>query len=100
MNRLAKIIDGLGKEDLIKIKRDLMAGNIDRLVERKLNSYHELNFSDKQCPVCSADIDETSYVLEFGESYLRRRAFFDAADCLVYFVNTNIKQHSPEEKKL
>jgi len=101
MNKLAKIIDGLSKEDLIKIKRDLMAGNIDRLVEKKLNTYEEINFSDKQCPVCSGNISDESYILEFGESYFRRRAFFDAADCLVYFVNTNLKHdHNPEEKKL
>jgi hypothetical protein len=92
MNKLAKIIEGLGEEDLLKIKRDLIAGNIDRLVEQKLHKYHEIEYSEKQCPVCSGEITSNSFILEFGEPFLRRRAFFDAVDCLEYFVATNFKE--------
>ncbi|MGV8161772.1 MAG: hypothetical protein ACP5N2_00385 [Candidatus Nanoarchaeia archaeon] len=92
MNKLAKIIESLPKEDLIKIKRDLVSGNIDRLVEKKLRTYTELNYSEKQCPICGGEIKEESYVLEFGASYLRRRAFFDAVDCLEYFINSKLKK--------
>ncbi len=99
MNRLAKIIDNLDKEDLVKIKRDLIAGNIDRLIEKKLRMYSEFNLSEKQCPVCGGDINENSFILEFGEPYLRRRAFFDAADCLEYFVQTKIKNISQDAPK-
>jgi hypothetical protein len=99
MNKLAKIIDNLDKDDLLKIKRDLIAGNIDKLIERKLNAYPEINFSEKQCPVCSAEISQDSFILEFGESYLRRKAYFDAADCLAYFVSTNLQKRH-EEKHL
>jgi hypothetical protein len=98
MNKLAKIIDGLDKEDLLKIKRDLIAGNIDKLVEEKLHTYQETNFSEKQCPVCSGEITQNAFILEFGEQYLRRRAFFDAIDCLEYFVDTNLKQKNQERK--
>lgn len=98
MNKLSKIIDTLGPEDLAKIKRDLIAGNIDRLIEKKLNSYKGTDFSDKVCPVCSGEIVEGAYVLEFGAPYLRRRAFFDAIDCLQYFVETNLKQKNEEKK--
>jgi len=98
MNKLAKIIDGLGKEDLLKVKRDLIAGNIDRLVEQKLHTYHEIELSEKQCPICSGEITEGAYILEFGEPYLRRRAFFDAIDCLEYFVNTKLKEKNQERK--
>lgn len=98
MNKLAKIIDELGQEDLMKIKRDLLAGNVDRLVEKKLNDLNRLNISDKQCPVCSGAITEGAYILEFGPTYLRRRAYFDAVDCLNYFAEVNLKQKSEEKK--
>jgi hypothetical protein len=98
MNKLAKIIETLSPEDLMKIKRDLIAGNIDRLVEKKLQDHNTLNISDKQCPVCSGAIAEGAYILEFGSPYLRRRAYFDAVDCLEYFVETNIKQKNQEKK--
>ncbi|MGV8168580.1 MAG: hypothetical protein ACP5N3_00825 [Candidatus Nanoarchaeia archaeon] len=96
MNKLARIIDNLEKEDLIKIKRDLIAGNIDRLIEKKLRKYPEFNLSEKNCPVCGGDIEEGCYILEFGSSYLRRRAFFDALDCLEYFVQTKLKNIANE----
>jgi hypothetical protein len=99
MNRLAKIIDGLDKEDLVKIKRDLIAGNIDRLIEKKLRTHDEFNLSEKQCPVCGGDIDDGAFILEFGEAYLRRRAFFDAADCLEYFVQTKLKKEERDAPK-
>ncbi len=91
MNKLAKIINDLPKEDVLKIKRDLVAGNIDRLVEKKLRGFEGEKLSEKFCPVCSAEINENAFVLEFGSSYLRKRAYFDALDCLEYFVNTRLK---------
>jgi hypothetical protein len=102
MNKLAKIIDDLDKGELLKIKRDLIAGNIDRLIEKKLRKYEEFNLSEKQCPVCGGDIEDGCYVLEFGAPYLRRRAFFDAVDCLEYFVRGKLKKPyaaSPEEDR-
>jgi len=98
MNKLAKIIETLGPEDLLKIKRDLIAGNIDKLVEKKLNTYNNLNISEKQCPVCSGEINEGAYILEFGAPFLRRRAYFDAIDCLQYFVSTHLKEKTEEKK--
>ena len=48
----------------------------------------EVDYSEKFCPVCGGEIGEDSYVLEFGKSYLRKRAHFDGIDCLSYFVNS------------
>lgn len=92
MNKLASIINSLGEEDLLKIKRDLVSGNIDRLIEKKLTSFKSVNFSSKFCPVCDGSIGEDCFVLEFGKPYLRRRAFFDGIDCLEYFVSTKLKK--------
>ncbi len=98
MNKLARIIEDLNEEDLLKIKRDLVSGNIDRLIEKKLSFFEEQKFSSKMCPVCGGLIHKESLVLEFGKPYVRRKAFFDGVDCLEYFVNTHIKKEKKIEK--
>lgn len=98
MNKLSKIINTLSEEDLLKIKRDLVAGNVDKLVENRLKNFQEVKFSSKTCPVCDGAISSSCFVLEFGESYLRRRAYFDGVDCLEYFVNTQLKKESKIHK--
>jgi hypothetical protein len=92
MNKLSKIIDSMSEEDLLKIKRDLVAGNVDKLVEKRLSKLNEVNYSSKQCPICEGKITENSFVLEFGKSYIRKRAFFDGVDCLEYFLKQNLKE--------
>lgn len=91
MNKLAKIIEGLSKEDLIKIKRDLVAGNIDKLIEKKIHSFDKEVLSEKFCPVCNSEITQDAFILEFGAEYLRKKAYFDAVDCLEYFINTRLR---------
>ena len=98
MNKLAKIIEDLKEEDLLKIKRDLVSGNIDKLIEKKLSFFEEQKFSSKMCPVCGGPIHKESLVLEFGKPYIRRKAFFDGVDCLEYFVNTHVKKEKKIEK--
>ncbi|MCC7574680.1 hypothetical protein KO361_03760 [Candidatus Woesearchaeota archaeon] len=97
MNKLSRIISSLSEEDLLKIKRDLVAGNVDRLVEMRLSEFQEVKFSSKQCPVCGGKITNDSFVLEFGKSYIRRRAFFDGLDCLEYFVSVKLKKEDLKE---
>lgn len=92
MNKLSKIISSLNEEDLLKIKRDLVAGNVDKLIEKRLGELHDVNYSSKQCPVCSGAINSEALILEFGKSYLRKRAYFDGVDCLEYFVSTQLKK--------
>jgi hypothetical protein len=98
MNKLAKVISELSKEDLLKIRRDLIAGNIDRLINKQLEEENAKNFSEKTCPVCNGEIRENAFVLEFGESYLRRRAFFDGIDCLDYFIHSKLRKDTLEKK--
>ena len=97
MNKLSKIISNMNEEDLLKIKRDLIAGNVDKLIEKKLSELKDINYSSKQCVVCGGAITSDSLVLEFGKSYIRRRAYFDGADCLEYFVSTQIKKKDLKE---
>jgi hypothetical protein len=83
----------MDEEDLIKIRRDLLAGNIDRLIRMRLDTQTHERISDKICPVCGGEITNESFVLEFGASYLRRKARFDGVDCLEYFVSTKLKNN-------
>lgn len=92
MNKLSKIINNLNEDDLLKIKRDLAAGNVDKLIEMRLQDLKNVNFSSKRCPVCDGVIDAGCFVLEFGKPYIRKRAFFDGVDCLEYFVSTKLKE--------
>lgn len=92
MNKLSKIIKNLPEKELLKIKRDLVSGNIDRIIEKKLFEINEEKYSEKQCPVCGGKITSESFIIEFGKPYIRRRAYFDGVDCLEYFVSNKIKQ--------
>jgi hypothetical protein len=98
LNKLAKLIENLSREDLLKIKKDIISGNVDRLIERRLQEHNQIILYDKQCPVCSGEISQDAFILEFGAPYLRRRAYFDAADCLEYFVNNQLKHPTNKEK--
>lgn len=84
MNRLAKIIDEMTKEDLLLLQKDLEAGNITKLIKQRIDGLEER----KQCPTCGAELTkaEQKFSLEFGPRDLRQRAYFDEYDCLDYFL--------------
>jgi hypothetical protein len=86
MNRLAKLIDELDEADLSLIKRDLEAGNMERLINKKLQEKKEIDFN-KVCPVCQTSIGQDNLTLIFGPEGLRKKASFCAFDCLEYFLN-------------
>lgn len=94
MNRLARLIESLDDDDLRLIKKDLEAGNIERLISKKLQEKKEVD-SNKVCPVCQSDIGEDNMTLVFGPKGLRKKASFCAIDCLEYFLN-----RMKEDKKI
>ena len=96
MNKLAKLIENLGEEELKLIKKDLKSGNIERLINKKLQEKKEEDFN-KVCPVCNTPIADESLTLIFGPKGLRKKASFCALDCLEYFLNM-VKQ--TKEKRL
>jgi len=96
MNKLAKLIENLSEEDLRLIKKDLEAGNIERLINKKLQEKREEDFN-KVCPVCQTPVGEENLTLIFGPKGLRKKASFCALDCLEYFLN-KIKEE--KEKRI
>lgn len=93
MNKLAKIINTLGKEELELLQRDLVSGNVDKLVKKRLEMFEPM-LGEKQCPVCGGPVNDESFVLEFGKRYLRKKAYFDGLDCMFYFLNTKVKKQN------
>ncbi|MBW2990618.1 hypothetical protein KY348_02845 [Candidatus Woesearchaeota archaeon] len=96
MNKLTRLIDNLSEKDLKLLKKDLETGNIEKLINRKLQEKREEDFN-KVCPVCQSSIKEESLALIFGPAGLRKKASFCALDCLEYFLN-KVKQ--TKEKRL
>ena len=95
MNKLKNLIDTMSEEDLQNLQKDILSGNLDIAIESKLK---KINISKKVCPVCGEKIGEEGFVLEFGKEYLRRKAWFDARDCLLYFVEQRIPKKEVNSK--
>ena len=86
MNKLAKIIQGMPHTDLLALQKDLKAGNLDRLINKRLDEISPTKA--RFCPVCNNDVDpDENLTLVFGPPQLRQKASFDAPDCLIYFLD-------------
>ena len=85
MNKLAKLIKELPLQDIQLIKKDLEKGNIDRLITDRVKEINDNKIT--LCPVCSSPVKEgEGWHLQFGSAGLRKKATFDGADCLSYFL--------------
>ncbi|KYK24698.1 hypothetical protein AYK26_06515 [Euryarchaeota archaeon SM23-78] len=93
MNKLTKLLENLKEEDLKLIKKDLKAGHIERLINKKLQEKIEADMN-KVCPVCHTPTGEESLILVFGPKGLRKKASFCALDCLEYFLNMIKKERN------
>lgn len=83
MNKLAQLIRNLPKEDILLIKRDLEEGNLSKVIEERIS---EFEVPQKVCPICNTPLDDDApYVLYFGTG-VRKKARFDAIDCLEFFI--------------
>lgn len=89
MNKLAKLLQTLPLEDLELIKKDLEAGNIHTILEKKLTQAKQSRLA--LCPVCNTPIKEGEGLhLQFGSADLRKKATFDGTDCLRYFLEHHL----------
>ncbi|RJQ17171.1 hypothetical protein C4573_03905 [Candidatus Woesearchaeota archaeon] len=69
-------------EQLKAIEEEFKKGTIQKILEQKTR------VEEKTCAVCGQKIaKQHGYALEFGQSDLRKRAYFCAADCLQYFLD-------------
>lgn len=85
MNRLSKLIKEMPVEDLILLKKDLEKGNIEKILNKQIAEAQANKIAI--CPVCSSPIREGhGFHLQFGPPDLRKKATFDGADCLLYFL--------------
>lgn len=86
MNKLARLIENLDETDLKLIRKDLKAGNIEKLINKRIKEKKEEN-PNEVCPVCNSPIGEENVTLIFGPKDLRKKASFDGIDCLEYFLD-------------
>ena len=90
MNKLAKIINELSYDELKLIKKDLIEGNIEKLINLRLKNLEE-DMVGIVCPICNTSItdpDNGALTLFFGPKDFRRKATFDGADCMEYFMES------------
>jgi hypothetical protein len=92
MNKLSRLINEMDDEELRLLKKDLEAGNIEKLLNHRIRERSEAD-PNKVCPVCHSPVSEDSISLVFGPKDFRKKASFCAIDCLEYFIS-RIKQNS------
>ena len=87
MNKLAKLIETMSRDDLLRLQKDFEKGTLHNLLHKQLESH--VNNRIVLCPVCSTPVKEgEGYHLQFGnKGQLRKKATFDGIDCLQYFLN-------------
>lgn len=99
VNRLAELINTLPEQEVLLIKQDLDEGNLSAVIAERLA---ELELPQKVCPVCNTALDDDApYVLYFG-THVRKKARFDALDCLKFFIAEELDEKKPvavERKK-
>lgn len=83
MERITEIIKQLTLEELLELRNNLEKGEMKNLIEKRLERFKNLN---KVCPVCNTPVEEEGFTLIFGPEDLKKKATFDAIDCLEYFL--------------
>lgn len=90
MNKLARLINTLDAKELALIQQDLQQGTLNKIVSQRLERIQA--GPEKKCPVCLSTIHANNALnLEYGSTDLRRKAYFDATDCLQHFITHNLK---------
>ena len=87
--KLRDVVDSLEFDELVKMKKDLDYGgfHLKKFVESKVNERAKKH--EKYCAVCANELKTTSthnFTLVFGPDDFRKKASFDAVDCLLYFI--------------
>lgn len=77
-------MNNLSYGELKELRMHLKEGAIKKILDEKIDLIGD---SNKVCPVCNMPISESGLELRFGPVELRKKAVFDATDCLEYFLS-------------
>jgi NAD-dependent SIR2 family protein deacetylase len=95
-NKLARLIAELDYNDLLLLKKDLNAGNIEKLITFHIKE--KQNNRITSCPVCGGAVKEgEGFHLQFGPPELRKKVTFDGVDCMHYFFENMKKKKNITE---
>jgi len=87
--KFKKSIKNWEYHELKFLKKEIETGGqrLNKIVEKRMKEL-EIEEKTKICPVCYEIINFSGehYTLTFGPDWLRKRANFDAIDCLSYFI--------------
>lgn len=89
MNKLVSLINSMNYNDLKLIQRDVIEGNLAKLINEKIKEFENRNFDDnKICPTCGINLNEKNkkFTLIFGSEDFKKKAVFDEIDCLSFFI--------------
>jgi len=96
-NSIMEIIKTASSQEVRLIKQDVEDGTLRRVIAERLA---ELELPQRVCPICNTPLDDNApYVLFFGTT-IRKKARFDAKDCLLYFLEDVEEKKKVEEKKI
>jgi len=84
MEPQTNIIEKLSIEEISELRKLIKEGVVEKLIEHKLERFKN---SNKVCPVCNTPIGEDGLTLIFGSADFKKKATFDATDCLEYFIS-------------
>ncbi|MBD3208987.1 hypothetical protein GF367_01030 [Candidatus Woesearchaeota archaeon] len=97
MNKLARLIERLPHTELLKLQKDLKTGNLDKLINNRLDDISPTKA--KYCPICNAEVPEDNLTLIFGPAAFRQKASFDGPDCLIYFLDQLQKKGRKQQEQ-
>lgn len=87
MNKIIHVLNKMTYDDLQEVRQELVAGKVRTYIDRRLEKIEQRGM--KSCPVCGGQVDiskKEHLALDFGSPDFRKRAHFDAIDCLEYFL--------------
>lgn len=87
MSKIIRTLNAMTYNDLQEVRKELGTGKLATYVDRRLQRIQQKGM--KVCPVCGGQVDVSEkkhFALDFGPVDFRKRAHFDALDCLEYFL--------------
>lgn len=79
-------IQEMDNDTLEELHKQLVSGELRERVEAEIKKHR------KECPTCHAAIrKDEGFTLYFGPKDFRKRATFDALDCMIHFTSTKLR---------